>query len=253
MRETLNAPSIEKQEAMQISETENWMTPYLRYLADGSLPEDTEKAKQIKKTAGWYTGYYWPSMKKDALEFVKKCESCQLHGNLHHQPSADLKFLQAPWSFAQWGLDILGPCLIATGQRKFIIAGIDYFTKWVEAAPLAKITEHNALEFLRQSIVCRFGVPEVVVTDNGTQFSGKRFTKYCTSLGIKLVHTSVAYPQANGQVEVTNRTLLHGLKTKLEDAGGSWADELPSVLWSYRWSPSTHRPTPRRSGRIWTC
>ncbi|GMH25258.1 hypothetical protein Nepgr_027101 [Nepenthes gracilis] len=286
MREVLNAPSIEKQEAMQISKIENWMTPYLRYLADGSLPEDTEKAKQIKKTVGWYTvvdrrlyrrgysttylrclspeeadyalgevhlgicgshvggknlafkimrqGYYWPSMKKDALEFVKKCEICQLYGNLHHQPSADLKSLQAPWPFAQWGLDILGPFSIATGQRKFIIAGIDYFTKWVEAAPLAKITEHNALEFLRQSIVCRFGVPEVVVTDNGTQFLGKRFTKYCTSLGIKLVHTSVAYPQANGQVEVTNRTLLHGLKTKLEDAGGSWADKLPSVLWSYR-------------------
>ncbi|GMH31289.1 hypothetical protein Nepgr_033132 [Nepenthes gracilis] len=202
MREVLNAPSIERQEAMQISETENWMTPYLRYLADGSLPEDAEKAKRIKKTAGWYTvvdgrlyrrgystpylrclspeeadyalgevhlgicgshvggknlafkimrqGYYSPSMKKDALEFVKKCESCQLHGNLHHQPSADLKSLQAPWPFAQWGLDILGPFPIATGQRKFIIAGIDYFTKWVEAAPLAKITEHNALEFLRE-------------------------------------------------------------------------------------------------------
>ncbi|GMH22736.1 hypothetical protein Nepgr_024579 [Nepenthes gracilis] len=65
----------------------------------------------------------------------------------------------------------------------------------------------------------------------------KRFTKYCTSLGIRLVHTSVAYPQANGQVEVTNRTLLHGLKTKLEDAGGSWVDELASVLWSYRTTP----------------
>ncbi|GMH21491.1 hypothetical protein Nepgr_023333 [Nepenthes gracilis] len=110
-------------------------------------------------------GYYWPSMKKDALEFVKKCESCQLHGNLHHQPSADLKSLQAPWPFAQWGLDILDPF----------------------PSPRVNI------------IIRRFGVPEVVITDNGTQFLGKRFTKYCTSLGIKLVHISVAYLQANGR------------------------------------------------------
>ncbi|GMH26979.1 hypothetical protein Nepgr_028822 [Nepenthes gracilis] len=258
---------------MQIFEAENWMTPFLNYLANGSLPEDVEKAKWVKKIAGWYAvvdgrlychgystpylrcltpeeadyalsevllgvceshiggknlafkvmnrGYYWPSMKKDALEFVKKCESYQLHSNLHRQASADLKALQAPWPFAQWGLDLLGPFPIATGQRKFIIRGIDYFTKWVETVPLAKITEHNTLEFLRQNIVCRFDVPEVIVTDNGTQFSEKRFTKYCTSLGVKLVHTLVAYPQANGHVEVTNRTLLHGLKTKLEDAGGS--------------------------------
>ncbi|GMH18654.1 hypothetical protein Nepgr_020495 [Nepenthes gracilis] len=123
---------------------------------------------------------------------------------------------------------------MAAGQRKFLIDGIDYFTKWVEAVPLAKITEQNATEFLRQGIVCRFGIPEVVVTDNRTQFTGKRFIKYCRDLRIKLVHTSVAHPEANGQVEVTNRTLLHGLKTRLEDAGGSWTEELPSVLWSYR-------------------
>ncbi|GMH01827.1 hypothetical protein Nepgr_003666 [Nepenthes gracilis] len=109
----------------------------------------------------------------------------------------ELHYLQSPWPFAQWGLDILGPLPMAAGQRKFLIVGIDYFTKWVEAVPLAKITEQNATKFLRQGIVCRFGIPEVVVTNNGTQFTGKRFTK-------------------------------------LEDAGGSWTEELPSVLWSYR-------------------
>ncbi|GMH27989.1 hypothetical protein Nepgr_029832 [Nepenthes gracilis] len=103
---------------------------------------------------------------------------------------------------------------MAAGQRKFLIVGINYFTKLVEAVPLTKITEQNATEFLRQGIICRFGIPEFVVTDNGTQFTGKRFTKYCRDLRIKLIHTPVAHPQANGQVKVTNRTLLHGLKTR---------------------------------------
>ncbi|GMH15683.1 hypothetical protein Nepgr_017524 [Nepenthes gracilis] len=74
---------------------------------------------------------------------------------------------------------------------------------------------------------------QVIVPNNRTQFTGKRFTKYCTGLRIRLVHTFVAYPQANGSVEVTNHTLLHRLKTKLEDVGGTWVDELPSILWSY--------------------
>ncbi|GMH26684.1 hypothetical protein Nepgr_028527 [Nepenthes gracilis] len=115
---------------------------------------------------------------------MKKCESCQLHGNFHRQPSTDLKSLQAPWPFTQWGLDILGPFPIATGQRKFIVTGIGYFTKWVEAAPFGKSPEHNVLEFLRQSIVCRFGIPRVIVTSTGPTL-GKRFTKYCTTLELR--------------------------------------------------------------------
>ncbi|GMH16840.1 hypothetical protein Nepgr_018681 [Nepenthes gracilis] len=255
MREILNAPSIEKREALQIFEAKNWMTRFLNYLADGSLLEDVEKAKRVKKTAGWYAvadgrlyrrGYSTPYLRCLTPEEADYALSevhlgiCGSHiggKNLVFKPSADLKALHAPWPFAQWGLDLLSPFPIATGQRKFIIVDIDYFTKWVKLFPLVKIIEHNVLEFLRQSIICRFSIPKVVVTNNGTLFSGKCFTKCCTSLGIKFVHTSVAYPQANGQVEVTNRTLLDGLKTKLEDAGGSWADEFPSVLWSYRTTP----------------
>ncbi|GMH19498.1 hypothetical protein Nepgr_021339 [Nepenthes gracilis] len=90
------------------------------------------------------------------------------------------------------------------------------------------------LKDMMEKSINRFSVPEVVVTDNGTQFLRKHFTKYCTSPGSRLVHTSIVYPQVNGQVDVTNRTLLHGLKTKLDDAGGSWVYELASILWSYR-------------------
>ncbi|GMH21581.1 hypothetical protein Nepgr_023423 [Nepenthes gracilis] len=122
-------------------------------------------------------------------------------------------------------------------DRQLYCRDLDYFIKWVEVTPLAKILEHNAFEFICQNIVSRFDISEVIVTDNGTQFSKKRFTKYCTSLDIRRVHTSMASPQANGQVDVTNRTLLDGLKTKLEDAGSSWLDELPSILWSYQTTP----------------
>ncbi|KAK8935370.1 hypothetical protein KSP39_PZI013007 [Platanthera zijinensis] len=166
-------------------------------------------------------GFYWPTMKKEATEFVQKCRSCQVHANVPRQPPVALTSLQGAWPFAQWGIDLLGPLPLASGQRKFIIMTIDYFTKWVEAEPLAKITEENAEQFVWKNIVCRFGIPAIIITDNGTQFTGKSFTKLCEDLKIELRHTAVSHPQSNGQIEVTNRTVLKGLKTRLEDAGGN--------------------------------
>ncbi|KAL0385975.1 UNVERIFIED_CONTAM: hypothetical protein Sradi_2991800 [Sesamum radiatum] len=70
--------------------------------------------------------------------------------------------------------------------------------------------------------------------DNGTQFQGAKFRQWCEELKIKQYYTSVATPQSNGQTEVTNRTILQSLKTRLEEAKGNWVEELPGVLWAYR-------------------
>ena len=86
-------------------------------------------------------GYYWPTILKDATDIVKKCKICQEHAKISRLPSKPLTSITSPWSFQQWGLDILGPLPIGKGQCKFIIIAVDYFTKWAEAEPLATITE----------------------------------------------------------------------------------------------------------------
>ena len=73
----------------------------------------------------------------------------------------------APWPFAKWGLDILGPFPMGMRQRKFLVVRIDYFTKWVEAEPLAKIVKKNIKSFVWKNIIFRFGIPRVLVLDNG--------------------------------------------------------------------------------------
>ena len=88
-------------------------------------------------------GYYWSTMLNDATELVKKCKICQEHAQISHLPSEPLTSITRPWPFQQWGLDILGPLSIGKGQWKFIFVGVDYFTKWVEAEPLATITEQS--------------------------------------------------------------------------------------------------------------
>ena len=153
--------------------------------------------------------------------------------------------MMAPWPFTQWGLDILGPFPIGTGQMKFLVVGIDYFTNWVEAEPLVSITQQNVKNFVWKNIVCRFGVPRVLVFDNGRQFDNALFKDFCEHFGIQNHYSSPAHPQANGQAEVANRSLLKIIKTRLEGAKGVWLDELSGVLWAYRMTVRTPtRETP---------
>ena len=93
-------------------------------------------------------GYYWRIIQADVKAYVKVCDQCQRFSNIPKQASEYLTSMMAPWPFAQWGLDILGPFPLGTRQMKFLVVGIDYFTKWVEAEPLASITQHNVKNFV---------------------------------------------------------------------------------------------------------
>ena len=190
-------------------------------------------------------GYYWPTILKDATDLVKKCRICQEHAKISRIPSEPLTSITSPWPFQQWGLDILGLLPIGKGQCKFIIVGVDYFTKWAEAEPLATITEQKIRNFVWRAIICRFGIPRALVSDNGKQFDNAKFRDFCAELGIKNYYSSPVHPQSNGQAEVTIRTLKAALKTKLEDLKGSWVEYLPEVLWACRTTQkSATRETP---------
>ncbi|KAL0461124.1 UNVERIFIED_CONTAM: hypothetical protein Slati_0739600 [Sesamum latifolium] len=93
-------------------------------------------------------GYFWPTMKRDAKQLVDKCERCQKHSSLIHQPAELLTTMLSPCPFSQWEIDIVGPCPLTPGQRKFLVVATDYFTKWVEAKSLACITKGEEMKFL---------------------------------------------------------------------------------------------------------
>ena len=75
-----------------------------------------------------------------------------------------------------------------------------------------------------------FGVPHTIISDNGLQFDGKSFKKYCCDLGIKNRYSTLTYPQGNGQAEAINKVIVSGLKKRLDIAKGKWVEELPHVL-----------------------
>jgi ribonuclease HI len=113
-------------------------------------------------------GFYWPKAASDAAELVQKCEGCQKCARDKKQPSSLTQLIQPTWSLQRWGLDLLGPLPPAQGNLKYVVVAVEYFSKWIEAKPLATITSVTVQKFFWQNIVCRFGVPKAITVDNET-------------------------------------------------------------------------------------
>jgi hypothetical protein len=113
-------------------------------------------------------GFYWPKAASDAAELKQKCENCQRCARDQKQPSSLAQLIQPTWPLQRWGLDLLGPLPLAQGNLKYVVVAVEYFSKWIEAKPLATITSATVYKFFWQNIVCRFGVPKAITIDNGT-------------------------------------------------------------------------------------
>ena len=179
-------------------------------------------------------GYYWPTMKVDAADYVKKCDSCQLMSPILKSPAQDLISISSPWSFAQWGIDIIGPFPTAPAQKKLLLVATDYFSKWIEADAYASIKDIDVTQFIWRNIICRFDISRSIISDNGPQFDNRVYRDFCQELKIRNLYSTPRYPQSNGQAEASNKTLLIALKKRLDSAKGKWVEELPGVLWAHR-------------------
>jgi ribonuclease HI len=110
------------------------------------------------------SGFYWPTTKSDAAELVQRCEAYQFLSKQEHLPEQQLQTTPVTWSFACWGLDMIGPFKKAQGGYTHVLVAIDKFTKWIEYKPIASLTSATAVEFV-QDIIFRFGIPNNIITD----------------------------------------------------------------------------------------
>ena len=100
------------------------------------------------------------------------------------QPPEKLTSMASPWSFGQWRIDLIGPLPKGRGAATHAIIAIDYFTKWIEVEAFSRITEKKTTDFVWRNMVCRYGIPYILVTDNGRQFNNYSFRDFCQNLGI---------------------------------------------------------------------
>ena len=101
------------------------------------------------------------------MELVKKCDKCQRFRNVQRLPAERMMTITSSWPFVQWRIDIIDPLPLGKSRVKFLLVAIDYFTKWVEAEALATITEARIQNFVWKNIICRFGIPLTIISDNG--------------------------------------------------------------------------------------
>ena len=124
---------------------------------------------------GWRTlahrahtqGYYWPTMKSDAADYVRKCDPFQRMSSILKSPAQDLISISSSWPFIQWGIDIVGPFPTAPALKKLLLVATDDFSKWIEVDAFASIKDRDVTRFIWKKIVCRFGILISIVSDNG--------------------------------------------------------------------------------------
>ncbi|KAK1609279.1 hypothetical protein QYE76_032952 [Lolium multiflorum] len=183
------------------------------------------------------SGFYWPTMLEDCFQYYKGCQACQKFGSIQMVPASAMNPIIKPWPFRGWGMDMIGKIHPPSSKgHVWVLAITDYFTKWVEAVPMKAVAASDVVDFVREHVIHRFGIPRTITTDGGSVFVSKEFRKFCEDMGIKLIRSSPYYAQANGQAEASNKSLMKLIKRKIDEHPRRWHEVLSEALWAYRMS-----------------
>jgi len=184
-------------------------------------------------------GYLWMTMENDCCKHVRKCQKCQIYAdNINVSPTA-LNVLSAPWPFSMWGIDVIGAIeQKASNGHRFILVAIDYFTKWVKATSYANVTRKVVTKFIRNELICRYGIPERIITDNATNLNNQMMPELCEEFKIKHHNFSPYWPKMNGAVEVANKNIKKIIQ-KMVVTYKDWHEMLQFALHGYRTSIRT--------------
>ncbi|RVX22892.1 hypothetical protein CK203_008143 [Vitis vinifera] len=172
------APTCNTIEESQ-EESQEWMRVITEYLRTGALPDEPKHAHKIRVQTARFA-------------LIGEC--------LYKRSFTDPYLSQYPalGHFAQWGMDIVGPLPITAAQKKFLLVATDYFSKWVEAEAYANIKDKDVTKFIWKNIICRFGIPQAIIADNGPQFDSIAFRNFCSELKIQNLYFTPRYSQSNG-------------------------------------------------------
>ncbi|GJY19644.1 reverse transcriptase domain-containing protein [Tanacetum coccineum] len=229
-----------------------WEEPYLfKVCSDGmirrciSRPETRTILDQCHHgpTGGHYgpnitakkvldSGFYWPTIIKEAHTLVRLCEACQKTGNISKRDEMPLNNIQVCEIFDIWGIDFMGP-FPKSYKFEYILVAVDYVSKWAEAQALPTNDARVVITFLKK-LFCRFGMPKALISDRGTHFCNKIMEKTMKRYGVNHRFSTSYHPQTSGQVENTNRALKRILEKTVKDNPAIWSRKLDDALWAFR-------------------
>ena len=176
--------------------------------------------------------YYWNGMVNDIKRIIAKCEKCQLNKpQPYPKPTEDIP-TEVEGPFTHLGLDIIGPLEKTSNNNQYIMVVVDYFTKWVEAEPTENVTSKEVIKFLI-NVFARHGVPQVITTDNGVQFTSDMTKIFLDLYDVYVKFSTTYHPETNGLTENRNKEIGKLLRL-LSEKHKEWDEVLPSALWALR-------------------
>ncbi|GJU51467.1 reverse transcriptase domain-containing protein [Tanacetum coccineum] len=225
-----------------------WDDPYLfRICADqvirrcvyGQETVDTLTACHNEPTGGHHganyttkkvfdSGFYWPTIYRDAHDLVTRCDACQRQGKISQHDEMPQNAIQVYEIFDIWGIDFMGPFPSSRGN-KYILVAVNYLSKWVEVKALPTNDAQVVCRFLK-SLFAHFGTPRAIISDHSTHFYNDQFAKVMVKYRVTHRLSIVYHPQTSGQVEVSNRGLKHILERTVGENRASWSDKLEDAL-----------------------
>nr|XP_027076019.1 uncharacterized protein LOC113699861 [Coffea arabica] len=179
------------------------------------------------------SGFYWPTLFKDAYLFCKSCDKCQRVGSISRRD----QMTQTPMIFVEifdvWGIDFMGPFPSSFGFL-YILLAVDYVSKWVEAKATRTNDSKVVAEFIKSNVFVRFGMPRAIVSDRGTHFCNKMIAALFRRYGVLHKVSTSYHPQTNGQAEASNREIKSILEKIVRPDRKDWSVRLEDALWAYR-------------------
>ncbi|GBN00767.1 Pro-Pol polyprotein [Araneus ventricosus] len=182
--------------------------------------------------------FFWPEIKKDVKEFCQSCRQCQVRRAITYRDRIPIQPIVRPENpFEVWSVDCIGP-LEPPSRRghKFVICAVDVCTRWAEAIPVRNITAKTTCDVLLK-IFTATGFPEVICTDQGTNFTALLTKEFLKMIGAAPRFATPGHPESMGTVERWNKTLKEMLSKNIQDHGNDWDIHLPYLLFAYREVP----------------
>jgi hypothetical protein len=189
----------------------------------------------IKKTLSKVRqSYYWPGMQNDVRNYISGCEQCAKRKGPQQTKKAPMQVTRSGYPMERIAVDILGELPETPNGNKYILVVSDYFTKWTESYPMPNMEASTVAQLIVEQLVCRFGIPRKIHSDQGRQFESNLFREMCCLLQIEKTRTTPYHPESDGMVERFNRTLCEMLSAYVEENHRDWDKHLPYVMMAYR-------------------
>ena len=179
--------------------------------------------------------FFWFGMYGDIRKYVMSCKPCferKSHRYSEHPPLQRFTKFTAPFDFVS--MDIIGPFTTTYNGNRYILSCLDEFTKWPELFAIPDQTADTISKIFVKEIICRYGTPNTLLTDQGRNFTSKLLQQICNNLKIKKIQTTAFHPQSNSRIERQNQPISSMLSHLIDPTAKDWDEQLPFVLLSLR-------------------